>query len=313
MHPTPAEDNPTLQRWQAWLALSDRLEQVLLWPGRANSFCSEIEACGAELMRLMNEDDDVGVFEVVRISPAKLPRYGVLHSLHTAVVVWLIARRKEWGEARTLVAVQAALTMNIAVTALQTELAQHHGPMRSDQQAQMRQHPLDGARMLQALGVNDEDWLTAVAQHHEQPGARGYPLALEATTELADVLRTCDVFCAKMSPRAGRTAMLSPSAAAAIFRHSSAGYFGATVVTTMGLYPPGSLVGLGSGESAIVVQRTRDPQRPQVALLTDPEGQALPQPERSATGKALGRPVVGAAPDAHLAQLFAPEQILAAS
>jgi len=300
----------SVSRWLAWQTLGDRLEALLTQTGAADQFTTTLRVLADELLQLMQEDDDLGVFEVVRISPDKLSRYGALHSLHTAVVVALVARRKEWPASRQLTAVQAALTMNVAVTDLHTELAMHPGGMSSEQHSRMQSHPLDSERMLRSLGVDDEEWLTAVAQHHEQPGGKGYPLGLLEVSELADVLRTCDVFCAKMSPRAGRTAMLSPTAAAAIFRQRSAGYFGATVVSELGLYPPGCLVGLTSGEQAMVLQRTRDPHRPRVALLTDHEGQPLNNPESSATGKALGRGVVGAAPDAALATLFPPEQLL---
>jgi HD-GYP domain-containing protein (c-di-GMP phosphodiesterase class II) len=177
----------------------------------------------------------------------------------------------------------------------------------------MREHPLDSMRLLRSLGVDEEEWLDAVAQHHEQPQGKGYPLALEACTELADVLRTCDVFCAKMSPRAGRVALLGPTAAAAIFRHRSANYFGATVVTTLGLYPPGSLVGLETGEQAMVLRRTRNPHQPEVALLTDGHGAPLAAPRHAATGPAHHRRVAGPGRDASLATLFPAQAVVAAA
>ena len=310
MSSAPSASHASVSRWLAWQTLGDRLEALLQAPQSAEDFPLSLGVMADELLQLMREDDDLGVFEVVRISPDKLSRYGALHSLHTAVVVALVGRRKEWPLSRQLSAVQAAMTMNISVTELQTELALHPGGMNAEQQDRMRSHPVDSERLLRSLGVTDEEWLQAVAQHHEQPGGKGYPLALLEVSELADVLRTCDVFCAKMSPRAGRTAMLSPTAAAAIFRQRSAGYFGATVVSELGLYPPGCLVGLSSGEQALVLQRTRDPHRPRVALLTDTDGQPLDAPQASATGKALGRGVVGAAPDAQLATLFPPAQLL---
>ncbi|NDY93017.1 HD-GYP domain-containing protein [Ideonella livida] len=304
---------PPLQRWQAWQALGHDLESLLLQPRAQPDFLSRIQALARTLDRLMVEDDNLGVFEAIRISPDKLARYGVLHSLHTAVVAWLVASRKEWSVERRRVLVQAALTMNIAVTSLQTTLALQPGGMQPGQQAQMRQHPLEGMRLLQSLGVGDEEWLDAVAQHHEQPKGKGYPMGLETCSEMADVLRTCDVFCAKMSPRAGRVALLSPTAAAAIFRHRSANYFGATVVTTLGLYPPGSLVALGSGEQAMVLRRTPNPHGPLVAMLTDPSGQPLPAPQPAVAGTARVAKVRGPGQDAGLAGLFPPEVVLAAS
>lgn len=308
--PTPMSDHPTLTRWHAWQQLADALERLLLWPQSAADFPLALRDLAKQIDELMGHDTDLGVFEVVRISPDKLTRYGALHSLHTACVVWLVAQRKEWVLAKRLMALEAALTMNIAVTDLQTTLAQQPGPMDAEQQTRMRSHALDSERLLRTLGVSDETWLAAVAEHHEQPGGKGYPRGLDKTGELADLLRTCDVFCAKMSPRAGRTAMLSPTAAEAIFRQRSANYFGATVVTTMGLYPPGSLVALGSGEQAMVTERTRDPLRPLIALLTDAEGQALDAPQASGTDASGARKVVGPASSADPAHLFTPTDVL---
>lgn len=303
-------DHATLGRWQALQTLGERLERLLLAPQATENFLATLEGLSLELDGLMTVDVDLGVFEVVRISPDKLSRYGALHSLHTACVVWLVARRKEWVAAKRLTAMKAALTMNIAVTDLQTTLALQMGPMDEAQRQHMRDHPLNGERLLRSLGVTDEDWLTAVAQHHEQPDGRGYPLGLTKVTDLADVLRTCDVFCAKMSPRTGRPAMLSPSAALSIFQQRSANKFGATVVTTIGVFPPGALVSLATGEQAIVTERTMDPLRPMVALLTDERGTPLSEPVAAATGKDAGRPVAGAAKDATLAEIFPPTEVL---
>lgn len=306
---TPHE-HPTLGRWHGLQTLGERLERLLLLPQSAGDFPAEMATLAQELDGLMTEDVDLGVFEVVRISPDKLSRYGSLHSLHTACVVWLVARRKEWVASKRLSAMKAALTMNIAVTDLQTSLAQQTAPLDDLQRQHMREHPLASERLLRSLGVADEDWLAAVAQHHEQPDGQGYPLGQTRMTDLADVLRTCDVFCAKMSPRVGRPAMLSPTAAMSIFHQRSANKFGASVVTSIGVFPPGALVALNTGEQAIVTARTSDPLRPMVALLTDEGGQPLDAPVAAATGKDAGRPVAGASRDASLAELFTPTDVL---
>ena len=104
--------------------------------------------------------------------------------------------------------------------------------------------------MLRQLGVTDEDWLIAVAQHHEQPDGKGYPQGLTEINQTADALRTCDVFGAKLSPRISRSGMLSTRAARKSSRQRSAGYFGATIIRELGLYPPGCLVELNTGEQA---------------------------------------------------------------
>jgi len=310
MAEAPESEHPALGRWQALQSLSERLDRLLLSPQADGDFPATLHSLTVELDALMSTDVDLGVFEVVRISPDKLSRYGSLHSLHTACVVWLVAHRKEWTLPKRLCALKAALTMNLAVTALQTTLALQVGPLDDAQRQSIREHPLESEALLRSLGVTDEDWLTAVAQHHEQPDGLGYPMGVSRVTDLADVLRTCDVFCAKMSPRTGRPAMLSPTAAMSIFHQRSANKFGASVVSTIGVFPPGALVSLNTGEQAIVTARTTDPLRPMVALLTDERGQPLDAPVGAATGKDAGRPVAGAARDAGLAELFTPTDVL---
>lgn len=295
-----------------WHRLSLRLEPLLLDPMGQPGFLQAISDCAAEVVKGVSRDPDWAIFQLVHPSPDKLARYGVLHPLQTGILMCLVGRRKDWHEARVATGVRAALTMNISISALQTELAHQEGALTDEQRELIRQHPLASVAMLRQLGVTDNDWLTAVAQHHEQANGKGYPLGLTEIGILADALRTCDVFGAKMSSRVGRRGMLSPRAAAEIFRQRSAGYYGATIIGVMGLYPPGCLVRVSTGESAVVLRRTQDPKCPEVALLTDAGDNALPQPVPCATGTAHGREVLGALADTRLAGQFTVAHLFAA-
>jgi HD-GYP domain-containing protein (c-di-GMP phosphodiesterase class II) len=301
--------NPAVECWAQWRALSARVTPLLMNPSLVEHFVHEIDQCTATLMRLLREDPDMGIFEVVHLSAGKLLQYGVTHSLHTAVLVCLVGRRKDWPDQRVAIAVKAALTMNLSITELQTTLARQEAPLTPEQRTAIDCHPLDSWQILRRMGVTDDEWLRAVAQHHEQPDGKGYPQGLTEMSQIADAVRTCDVFGAKMSPRASRTAMLSTRAAAEIFRQRSAGYFGATIIRELGLYPPGCLVRLSTGEAALVVRRTRDPMCPEVCLLTEDSGEPLKRPVRCLTGAGHNRTVLGAAADSELAMLFDPREL----
>lgn len=309
--PTETAVSETMLRWSRWQDLSEWLEPLLLSPGNTVSFVADINQCATTLIKLVDEDPDMAIFHIVHVSPEKMARYGVLHSMHTAMLITLVGRRKDWVGPRIDSAVKAALTMNLSITALQITLAQQVEPPTADQRQAIAAHPLATWHMLRQLGVTDEDWLIAVAQHHEQPDGKGYPQGLTEIDQTADALRTCDVFGAKLSPRISRSGMLSTRAAAEIFRQRSAGYFGATIIRELGLYPPGCLVELNTGEQGVVIRRTADPMSPEIVLLTDELGERRFTPVRTRTGRAHGRSVVGACENDSVGGFFDPNSVLA--
>lgn len=275
--PEPAPVTDALVCWQSWQDLTDRLEPVLADPHGQAHFTQAIEDCARTVLELCQRDADVAVAFMVHDTPDKLQRYGVLHSVHTAMLLALVARRRDWSPTLTFSAVQAGLTMNLSITNLQSALTMQTEPLSLLQRADIHAHPQASVQLLRELGVTDEDWLMAVLQHHEQADGKGYPAGMTQVSLLADALRTCDVYSAKMSPRVGRSVMQSPQAATQIFRERSANYFGATLTREMGLYPPGTLVHLVTGQEALAVRRGPDLGLPEVVILQDaPGGRWMP-------------------------------------
>lgn len=264
-----APQNQALICWQGWQDLTDRIEPILAAPREQANFGQAIEGCARTVLELCRQDADVAVAYMVHDTPDKLQRYGILHSVHTAMLLALVARRRDWSPTLTFSAVQAGLTMNIAITGLQSDLAQQTEPLSLMQRADIHAHPQASVQLMRELGVSDEDWLMAVLQHHEQPDGKGYPAGITQVSLLADALRTCDVYSAKMAPRVGRSVMQSPKAATQIFRERSANYFGATLTREMGLYPPGTLVHLSDGQEALAMRRGADLGLPVVVTLRD--------------------------------------------
>ena len=318
-HDTQARDLPpparvALNHWSQWQAMSEWLAELLLRPRGCADFSVEMAQFADTLVRLTHEDPDVAIFHMVHARSDKMRRYGVLHAMHTGMLLTLIGRRKDWGDTRTATAVKAGLTMNISITALQSELAQQAAPLTKAQQDAIEGHPLASTQMLRELGVSDAAWLTAVSQHHESPDGTGYPRRLTHVDQLADAVRTCDLFGAKISPRIGRHGMPTPRAASDIFRQQGACYFGATLIRELGLYPPGCLVELSSGERGVVVQRTRDQGAPMVVLIGQGQG-VLPLAtlRRAETAQGSGRHIIGAATDQYWSEHIPPDAILRAS
>lgn len=207
-------------------------------------------------------------------------RYSVEHALSCALIAHWVALQLEWtiDERRPLV--NAALTMNISITALQNELAHRERPLTSEQRQAVAGHSRQSADLLRSYGVSDALWLGAVESHH-LPRQRGLPLSsLEPSDRLTELLQHVDVFLAKLSPRAGRRPLLATVAAkdACIGPDGRPDEMGAATLRVLGLYPPGTWVKLASGEFAVVLRRGARADQPWVARVADARRQPFEVP-----------------------------------
>lgn len=255
-----------------WDQTPDAMRQLLGNPSDPTFTPEQIEGFARRIIELVDKDVDVALYHMVRQESAHLYYYGYNHSIQTAVLCLLLARRLHWPQTRTLSLVQAALTMNLPILQLQGKMAEQDEPMREGQREQIRPHPLQAADWLARAGVADPLWLTAVAQHHEHADGSGYPKGLTEVDEMAIALRVADVFIAKISPRRLRAALPIQEAARQLFREDHGGPLSSAVIKEFGIFPPGEVVRLASGEIGVVMRRTDTVKCPLVAAITDETG-----------------------------------------
>lgn len=204
--------------------------------------------------------------------------------------------------------VKAALTMNMSILELQGKMAAQDVPMKDKQHDKIRHHTEQAVEILRKAGVQDEDWLMAVAQHHERADGKGYPTGSPDVCEMAIALRVTDVFMAKISPRAIREALSPQDAVRQLYSEDAGGPLSTAVVKQVGLYPPGDYVKLANGERAVVVQRTANVKAPIVAAITDSAGHAIGKTVRRDT--ALKEyAIVGTVADKAMLKRLAPERL----
>jgi len=259
--------------WDGGFARVERVLRAHADPG----FTESLDRVAAWLTSLIDRDPDFAIFQVVRQEIAGVGRYGAAHSLHAAIAVTLAAQRLGWAAGDVHTAFKAALTMNLSMLELQGQLALQPSPLTPTQREAIRLHPMRSAEVLRAAGVADEDWLAAVAQHHEAPGGSGYPNKLHEPTEMAGLLRRADVYTAKLSPRATRKPLPAHEAARSMFLQDRGHPMAAALVKAFGVYPPGCCVRLATGEVALVVKRGGNTNTPIVATLTDKHGDPIPE------------------------------------
>lgn len=213
-------------------------------------------------------------------------RYSLVHCLHAALLCDMVATRLEWSEERRRSVVCAALTMNISVVDSQQKLAEQTEPLTLEQRLDIKLHPKTSADILNRVGVEDSIWLQAVHDHHETPLGNGYPNGIKEIGAEATLLRTADVFSAKVSPRTTRRQMNGAQASRVLFTDpgmTTANPFIAVLIKEVGIYPPGSFVRLATGETGIVYKRSGNAHTPIVLSLTNSRGTPEAKPIRRDT------------------------------
>jgi HD-GYP domain-containing protein (c-di-GMP phosphodiesterase class II) len=239
---------------------------------RGKASAQQIDTFADGLLQLIDRDVDVSLFLCVRQDDRRFALYASHHGLHCAVLGLLLARQLAWDSEAQATLLRSALTMNVAMADLQAHMAEQGEPPTAKQLELIRAHPQAAVRLLQQAGVGNESWLATVAQHHERDDGKGYPLGLQPVVEPARVLRTVDVFMAKISPRARRPPMTPQNAARQQFQQDGGQALGTALIRAIGVHPPGTQVQLKSGEIGVVSRRPPGSTAPLVATLTDARG-----------------------------------------
>jgi len=247
------------------------VQNALTAPER--DMAAAIEQCTDRLLSLIAQRPDFALSQVVRKPESEdCWNYGVSHSVHAATACQAAARQLGWSVDEQRRAFQAGLTMNVSIVALQSRLATQVSPLTVKQRETIDQHPIRSAEMLGLAGVGDVDWLDAVAQHHEVRDGSGYPNRLKTVGELAELLRYADIYTARMSSRASRPALSAKQAARELHEMAAGNTLAASLIKSFGIFPPGSLVKLASGELGMVTSNGEKAYHPLVAALTDAAG-----------------------------------------
>lgn len=249
---------------------------------KAGPLSAQLDGVARDLDTIWRRDHDAAVLVLMHRAVVGYRGYSVLHALQCALLVHVLAPTLHLSTAEVHALLQSALTMNVAMTALQDALALQTQPPSEVQRALIRQHPEEGARLLQAAGIAHPLTLVLVRQHHSDlhaattSGQQRTPLE-----RLIHLLQVLDRYTAAMSPRASRAGRDAADAArAAIVHNRVAGHdeVGVALLQALGLYPPGTFVLLESGETALVLRKGEKANQPVVATVLNKKGELLSEP-----------------------------------
>ena len=268
-----------------WSDLESGLGVILGSPGSTQEFAHRVMQYDRWMQSLLQRDPDVGLYLLFQLASNSPVGYSASHSLVCAVLTHLIAAELGIAQVERNSLVHAALTMNVAMTALQDELATQVEKPTPVQQDAIKAHAIKGALMLGNLGVQDGQWLDIVSQHHDDALDTADVHKLTPTTRLTRILKVVDRYAAMISPRMSRAGRSATESARSVIANASAktDEIGHALVRAVGLCPPGTYVRLDNDELAVVLRRSSQHNHPFVAVISRANGEMIAAPRLHAT------------------------------
>lgn len=274
-----------------WADLETALSRVLVTPLHVKSFETKVRQLQLWMEDLLSQDMDTGLYLLFQLAATSSTGYSAAHALVCTVLCQVAAMELGLPEDERNALVPAAMTMNIAMTELQNELAEQETRPTQAQMEAVRAHSARGCMLLAKLGVSNERWLDVVSGHHDDSGPAAPLASLDTTLRLSNMLKTIDRYAAMISPRRSRQGRSVAESLREVVQGPGGRQdeTGLALVRAVGLCPPGTFVRLESRETAVVLRRGSDGKNPIVAILQDARGQAYSQPRLHRTEFAAPR------------------------
>jgi putative nucleotidyltransferase with HDIG domain len=211
--------------------------------------------------------------------------YTYVHSLNVALLAGFIAKKiqPETPELVEIVTV-GGLLHDLGKTRIPRAILNKPGPLSQKEFLAVQDHPAAGEFLARRGGVENPQILSFIRHHHERWNGDGYPDKLRGETipVASRVAAVADVFDALTTKRVYKDAYHNARALQMIIENTGT-HFEKSIVrillSSIGLYPPGSVVEMNDGSAGVVVGvREKDLFRPQVLLQSDPEGTSYQEP-----------------------------------
>lgn len=197
------------------------------------------------------------------------------HSLNVAVLALILGKAMGLDAGALQTIGVAAIFHDVGMAELAPRVRHKNEALTVAEEALLRQHCEAGAKLALRSGLPQEVAL-AILQHHEHLDGSGYPnrLAGEKIGPVARVIAIVNHYDHLCNPAQAAAVVTPYEALSTMFARKRNWFDGAMLaklVHVLGVYPPGSIVQLSSGETAMVISvNAARPLRPML-LVCDPQ------------------------------------------
>ncbi|MCF1184157.1 HD-GYP domain-containing protein [Marichromatium gracile] len=205
------------------------------------------------------------------------------HAINVMALALVLGRKLKLDRENLRLLGLGALFHDLGLQRIPSQILHKKGDWNKPERALYEQHPRYGVEIAQTIGTLPDAVIEVIGQHHEHLDGSGYPdglsgKALGALTRIVSVVNRYDNLC--NGTYSGRG--LSPhQAVSSMYTKDRARYDPrvlTTLITNLGVYPPGTVVRLEDERVAVVISINPDDLlRPNVLVYSPeiPSDQAL--------------------------------------
>jgi HD-GYP domain-containing protein (c-di-GMP phosphodiesterase class II) len=219
---------------------------------------------------------------VARLREQDIATYG--HGLQVSVYLTAFGRHLGFPKKLLSVLAQIGLLLDVGKMRLPKSLLEKQGRLSGDEFEEVKAHVQHSLDILGETPAFDSEVILGIGQHHERMNGSGYPKGLvgEEISVVGRMAGIVDCFAALTNHRPYAAAVSSYEALRSITGWGG-DYFHEPLVqqfvSSVGVFPVGSMIELSTGEVAIVVAHNKVRRlKPRVLVVTGPDKTKLPHP-----------------------------------
>lgn len=180
------------------------------------------------------------------------------HSLNVAMLCMLMAKELEWTREEVQTIGLGALFHDIGKLKVPSTILNKRVPLSAPEENFIKQHPLMSINFLKLADSFPEEAKPLIANHHEFLDGSGYPQGLKADSldklsQLIAVVNEYDNLCNGTNQIKGKPPSVALGLLYKNYNNKLNAEYVSKLIKMLGIYPPGSIVELSSGQFAIVM------------------------------------------------------------
>lgn len=266
------EDVDPFREYGALLVDLERMMEAVV--AREEDAQTKVTSMAKRIHVLCRSDKDAAL-ALIHVYSVKPTAYE--QTLFYAILCWFMAQKLSLKKDQLVTLMAAALTANLALLPYQDKLNQSRSKLTDGQRSVISKHPERSASALEAAGMENRVCLEVIRQHHEHSDGSGYPRGLkgDAIMKEARIIAVAERYVAMITRRAYRSRYRADQALRGIVSAANDQTDRAVaqaLYRALGRYPPGALVALRNGETAVVIRRPEGDAPVDVRVLLTSQG-----------------------------------------